>query len=176
MVSQIPKITELSKEDVLEFLRESNAIEREYSDEALQDALQAWMYLLTECCTPVDKMILEAHRLLMQRLNSDIAGKWRKCAVYIGGREASDWKDIDPLIRLWVHRWTETPATTEADIRQAHIDFEYIHPFEDGNGRTGRLLMNFQRLKAGLPLLIIHEGTEQHNYYKWFEEKQSLWR
>ena len=57
----------------------------------------------------------------------------------------------------------------EETIEQDHIWFEKIHPFEDGNGRTGRILMNIQRLNAGLPLLIIHEGKEQMEYYKWFQ-------
>ena len=54
-------------------------------------------------------------------------------------------------------------------IKRWHIQFEHIHPFEDGNGRVGRILMNFQLVKKGLPILVIHEGKEQREYYKWFK-------
>jgi hypothetical protein len=53
--------------------------------------------------------------------------------------------------------------------KKAHVAFETIHPFVDGNGRIGRILMNWQRLQEGLPILIIHEGPEQMEYYKWFK-------
>lgn len=39
-----------------------------------------------------------------------------------------------------------------------HADFEKIHPFPDGNGRTGRLLMNFELMKDGFPITIIKKG------------------
>jgi Fic family protein len=51
-----------------------------------------------------------------------------------------------------------------------HIKFEEIHPFEDGNGRVGRILWNIQRLMLGLPLKIIHTGKEQFDYYKIFNK------
>ena len=59
------------------------------------------------------------------------------------------------------------PKTAE-EIKKWHIMFEHIHPFEDGNGRTGRILMNIQRLKIGLPILIIYE-KHKFKYYDWFK-------
>ena len=53
--------------------------------------------------------------------------------------------------------------------KASHIAYERIHPFIDGNGRTGRMFMNWQRLKAGLPILVIKE-KEKQEYYKWFNE------
>jgi hypothetical protein len=65
-------------------------------------------------------------------------------------------------------------STKEVFIKQWHINFEGIHPFEDGNGRIGRILMNLQRLSVGLPILIIHEGEEQFEYYKWFKKNVTI--
>ena len=62
------------------------------------------------------------------------------------------------------------PAYSQSLIKRWHIQFEHIHPFEDGNGRTGRILMNLQLRKRGLPIMVIHEGKEQSEYYKWFKE------
>ena len=54
-------------------------------------------------------------------------------------------------------------------IKKLHVDFEKIHPFADGNGRVGRILMNVQMINSGLPLITIHEGIEQQEYYRWFK-------
>ena len=55
------------------------------------------------------------------------------------------------------------------NTKMIHVIFEKIHPFRDGNGRVGRILYNIHRLLVGLPIHIIHEGVEQMEYYKWFE-------
>lgn len=147
----------------MEFLQHSNWIESEYSDDALYDALKAWDYLIKQ--KKLDKIrLLRTHELLLSRLNGKIAGKVRRCKVYIGGEEALEYKKIDKEL----NDWFKFPVKTAKDARLAHVIFEGIHPFEDGNGRVGRMLLNWQRLKAGIGLLIIHEGDEQMNYYRWF--------
>lgn len=158
----------LLTEEEYEFLKESNAIESEYSEDALEDAAVAWDFLKGECCMPPLQMILESHKLLMKRLRPDIAGKMRNCAVYIGGHEAPDYTLISGLLNEWISKYITKPSKTPKRIKEAHVAFEHIHPFEDGNGRTGRLLMNLQRVKAKLGVQVIHEGAEQSLYYKWF--------
>jgi len=75
------------------------------------------------------------------------------------------------LLEHDILKWIDThcDAKTDETIKKAHIAFEKIHPFEDGNGRVGRIILNFQRVKAGLPILVIHTGKEQQEYYKWFK-------
>jgi len=159
--------------DEIEFLKESNAIEREYSDEALQDSKQAWM--MAKICADEDvsiDYILAIHRRLMKRLNPRIAGNIRECDVWVGDRKCFNPEKIKLVLKDWC-AGVNCPfeeIVDEAYIKQSHIRFEEIHPFEDGNGRIGRILMNIQRLKIGLPVLIIHEGKEQMEYYKWFKD------
>jgi len=154
-----------------EFLENSNWIEGEYSKEAMEDSNQAWMcglISIKEEDVSLD-LILAIHRRLMKRLNPRIAGKLRKVQVGVmtkeGFKEAIHWAKI----KLELESLCCVVPKDEEEIKLWHIRFEHIHPFEDGNGRTGRILLNLQRIKAGLPLLIIHEGKEQFEYYKWFK-------
>lgn len=154
----------ITKEDINTFLRESNAIEREYSEPALEDAGKAWRFLINFDELTFSR-ILEVHRILLLNLNKSIAGKIRRVDVYIGyGKALAPERINEKLTDL-----LELLPKTEDEIKRWHIEYEAIHPFEDGNGRTGRIFLNWQRLQNDLPLLIIHEGEEQHEYYKWFQ-------
>lgn len=162
-----------SKKKALEFLKESNNIESEYRDVALEDALKAWEYAMT-----LDELtingILEVHRLLAQRMRPDIAGRFRNCGVWVGNHAGAPWELVPGLMNEWFTK--HGSAKTEETIKKAHIEVERIHPHEDFNGRTYRLIMNFQRIKAGLPILVIRgwkEGENEHHpdqrsYYNWW--------
>ena len=57
----------------------------------------------------------------------------------------------------------ETAKTTDDKllaILDTHIQFERIHPFSEGNGRTGRMIMNYSLLQEGFPPLIIEKETK----------------
>ena len=165
----------MSKEET-EFLRESNAIEREYSDEALEDAKKAWRYL-----NKVDKITIpilkRLHKILIQNLDPKIAGKIRDCPVYIGGEKRAQSKEeiihnFNELIDLWNNKKDKLKTMRKQDkenfVKRWHILYEFCHGWSDGNGRTGRILMNYQRIKLGLPLLIIYD-KEKFKYYEWFK-------
>ena len=151
------------------FLEQSNYIEREWSDEAMEDAMTAYRYAFLNRKSADLKYILELHNILMKRLNTRIAGNIRQCKVWVGDREGMEYKLIEKALLKWLK--TSFKLVTEEDIKQSHVDFELIHPFEDGNGRTGRILLNIQRINAGLEPIIIHEGREQMSYYKWFRQE-----
>ncbi len=154
----------------IEFLKESNAIEGEYSEEAMKDSLQAWRFahsMLIEASIPLDiDLICDIHGILIRNLNRRIAGKIRDCDVWVGGRKCFEPEKIKEQLSLLCGL---PYPKDEEEIKIWHIHFEGIHPFEDGNGRIGRILMNIQRLKISLPLLIINHGKEQMEYYKWFK-------
>ena len=158
---------EYKKHKILEFLKQSNAIEKEYSTEAIADAISAWEFAEKHKHCKIDKnYIKNIHLELMLRLNPRIAGKFRECPVYIGGERRDQTKEeIIEALKLLCNG----EPKSEDIIKIWHIEFEKIHPFEDGNGRVGRILMNIQRLNAGLPIMIIHTGKEQMEYYKWFK-------
>ena len=99
-----------------EFLKESNAIERVYDDDSLQQAIYAWEYLIGEDVL-TSGVILKTHKILMlhQNLLPNEKGYFRKCAVYIGGREAIDYNVIPDRIDLWI-------GTMEMFLKESRID------------------------------------------------------
>lgn len=161
-------------EDSIEFLRHSNYIENELSGEALEDSVEAWIYAVSNMGRLNLNGILGIHKILMKRIRPDIAGKFRNCDVWIGGHrkmfigEALFKEELEEIIRLMKFSNFEK-GKEEEYAKHCHVLFERIHPFEDGNGRVGRILYNVHRIKLGLPIHIIHEGEEQIEYYKWFK-------
>jgi Fic family protein len=162
-----------TKEEVTEFLKESNAIEGVFGVGPFLDAKKAWDFLIAQ---PVltKAVILETHRILMKNrpIEEKEKGFFRKVPVWIGGREGLNFLKIPEAIDEWlldVETSLKIPGKEGEHFKLDHIGYEKIHPFVDGNGRTGRMFMNWERVKVGLPILIIHEGEEQLAYYQWFK-------
>lgn len=154
------------KDQIGLFIGESNAIEGFFDSDSYNQALKAWKSLAKRRSLTLDG-ILQAHLILTQ--NHDLPqhqkGRWRTCQVMIGGKIAKPWYAVPELMAQWIIQYRG--AKTEERIKQAHIAFEHIHPFIDGNGRIGRMILNYQRLKAKLPVLVIKE-VEKYDYYEWF--------
>lgn len=161
----------------IEFLRESNNIEEEWDDKSLEDAIIAWLWL-----KPKKKLtralILEVHQILMDTrttIKDEFKGRFRNDVVYIGGKPAKPHYAIENLLDQWIKnanqgadRYESIPEEKVHAAREAHIQYEAIHPFFDGNGRTGRIFYNWQRIKCGLPIHIIEAKTKHEKYYTWF--------
>lgn len=89
-------------------------------------------------------------------------GYFRKIDVYIGGHAALAPDKIEEAMARWLDSYLDM------DPIKAHVLFEKIHPFVDGNGRTGRLLLWWTQAKRGEPLTkITYEN--RRNYYEWFK-------
>ena len=152
-----------SDTELTEFLTESNAIEGVYDPQSLIQARAAWDFInrQTELNIP---NVLATHRYLMEgKLPPEYLGRFRECQVWVGGREGLP----SPLIPSAMENWVIEAKTITPDPKALHIQYERIHPFIDGNGRTGRILMNWMRLKQGLPILIVRAKDVKH-YYEWF--------
>ena len=160
----------LTKEKIIEFITQSNLIEG-IGEEGFEDSLKAFEYIMQVQTPLTRKHILKTHQLLMKSLNPRIAGKIRTCNVRVGARVCPPIKMIPEKMHAFLYIINATITKERSKERYSkisHVDFELMHPFEDGNGRTGRLLMNWHRKQMGLPLLIIKDA-EKHNYYNWFK-------
>jgi len=105
--------------------------------------------------------VLELHRLVTDRI-LDEAGQFRRGAVSIRGSRLQPpaARDVPALMEQW-HAWIYGEGQSYAPVVRAtiaHHGFVAIHPFLDGNGRTGRLLLNLLLLHSGYPpALLLNE-------------------
>lgn len=123
--------------------------------------------------TITEDLILGLHLRLMNGIVGD-AGQYRQHTVRIMGVHVAlaNWQKIPELIQALITELQCPQPDVLASLAQTHASFEKIHPFSDGNGRTGRLLMLAQALQAGLmPPLVIKE--RKHAYYKYLEKAQT---
>jgi Fic family protein len=76
---------------------------------------------------------------------------------------------IAPSMEQLMKKYHESDEHVIPRLARFHIEFESIHPFIDGNGRTGRLLVNLELMKAGFPPIDI-KFTDRVNYYTAFDD------
>lgn len=152
-------------------LRESNAIEGVYGSLALTQSSKAWDYAF-RFDSITSEIIKHVHKLMMigQPLDSVYRGRWRDVPVWIGGnKKTQTFSEIDYQVKEWCHETNK--VSNHYDPIKLHVKFENIHPFIDGNGRVGRLLLNWHvSKKQGLPLIIFTE-EDKEEYYKLFISK-----
>ena len=119
-----------------------------------------------------NELFLKWHQDIFGETKSDISGKYRNYLVRIGSYIAPDWKKVKPLMNELIGFVNKSKLSHVELAAKAHYKFESIHPFGDGNGRIGRLLMNHILWHAGYPMLII-EYKKRKSYYNAFPKGQS---
>jgi len=103
-------------------------------------------------------------------LPEESPGNWRRHNIqaFPGGMKPPEFTEVPALMTDWVDRANHEVRAAErvAELVAAcHAEFERIHPFLDGNGRTGRLLMNLMFVRLGYPPAIIYK-RERSRYLK----------
>ena len=112
-----------------------------------------------------NSLLLKWHKEIFGETKQDISGKYRDYLVRVGDYIAPDWQDVKGLMNKLVEFIDKSKINAVELSAIAHYRFERIHPFGDGNGRIGRLLMNHILWHNGYPMLII-EYKKRRSYYK----------
>ncbi len=186
-------------EFLVRFVCESDAIEgivddpklvRAQFEEELSRGHVGALLLLDECAsqktllTPVlvkltqSLIVAEQHEKGERELAEKYRGNWRDCDVWIGGRKGASPEYVPSQMLALIERtvrWqamgAELPAARKvADIAQFHYEYERIHPFADGNGRSGRALVYYLYRFAGLYPFIFTASDRHETYYRCFRD------
>ena len=188
------EVERLREEFMVEFTYNSNAIEGNtltlgetdlvlkgltIDKKPLKDHLEvighkeAFEYVvqLVEDNIPIsEKIIKEIHYLLLSDKKDD-RGVYRRVPVRIMGARHEPVQPylIQPKMEQLLLDYKDSKEYTITKLARFHIEFESIHPFIDGNGRTGRLLVNLEFMKAGFPPIDI-KFTDRIEYYRAFDK------
>jgi Fic family protein len=123
--------------------------------------------------TEVNKeVILFLHQMLIGGIKDEIAGRFRKIGEYVrvGTHIAPAPEQVEKMIDALLSEYVADVTSFFVDrIAKFHLEFETIHPFCDGNGRIGRVLINYQLQRLGFPGIIIRD-KEKKDYYSTFAE------
>lgn len=111
------------------------------------------------------ELLLKWHKDIFGETKSDIAGRFRDFLVRVGPYRAPDWQDVENLMKDFFKFVKEAKLNPIELAARAHYKFEKIHPFGDGNGRIGRLIMNHILWRNRYPMIII-EYAKRKSYYK----------
>lgn len=121
--------------------------------------------------TPINESIIKQIHYLVLADKRDDRGVYRRIPVRIMGAHHEPVQPylIEPKMELLLKNYKESTEHIITKLARFHIEFEGIHPFIDGNGRTGRLLVNLELMKAGFPPIDI-KFKDRIAYYNAFDE------
>ena len=104
-------------------------------------------------------------------------GEYKRLPNEVGGMQTSLPEEVADKMKALLSDYNAVPKKTLDDILDFHVRFERIHPFQDGNGRVGRLIMFKECLKYNIVPFIIEENLKLFYYRglkEWYNEKGYL--
>ena len=128
-------------------------------------------YAIDVALEPLSEDIIKHFHLLLKQGTKDsyldyfMVGDYKKRSNVVGGKETCKPKDVPMAMKKLVEEYSNKKSITFEDIVSFHVQFENIHPFQDGNGRVGRLIAFKECLKWNIIPFII-EDSKKAFYYK----------
>lgn len=119
------------------------------------------------------ELVLSLHRILLSGISDHWAGRFRSGGewIHVGAHVGANPQFTNSLVTELIHQYNaDTGRELLAKIAHFHAEFENIHPFCDGNGRIGRVLINQQLMAADFPPIIIRSKHKHQDYYPLFDE------
>lgn len=165
---------------------------KEYQEHEVKNIIDAFNVLLNEVISNdrndliTQDLIRRFHEMVGRGLGENFdaePGRFRSDSRVVGRYRCPDYRDVPDLINQYC-KWLrsefhyengQTFGDTVIQAIVAHINLEWIHPFGDGNGRTGRLLEFYILLRGGLPDIASHILSNHYNqtrpeYYRHFDD------
>ncbi len=149
----------VSVDDVLETVHHFRAIDHviDIAEEVLtEDIIKHLHYILK-------------HDTKDSTLGWFAVGEYKKRANVVGGRKTSKPSEVHGHMKTLLEKYNAKENVTIEDIVELHAEFEYIHPFQDGNGRVGRLVALKECLRHNVIPFII-EDAKKNFYYRGLSE------
>lgn len=113
------------------------------------------------------ELIKFIHQMLLGVINDSIAGRFRKNGEYVrvGTHIAPAPEQVEGMLQNALREYGSEHTLHFLDqVARFHLEFETIHPFNDGNGRVGRILINWQFARLGFPPIIIRNKGKEIYY------------
>lgn len=129
-----------------------------------------------------EDVIKQLHRILKQSTRDSAlawfaVGDYKKRANTVGGRETAKPKDVSARMQALLSDYEALETVSIDDIIRFHCEFERIHPFQDGNGRVGRLIALKECLRYNIVPFIVEDSKKMYYYRglsEWDTEKGYL--
>ena len=152
--------------DMREHIRESNLIEN--IDDPAEDKRSRWAWnWFIQQPEITREVLLELHRrITLKQLPASVRGRYRPCQVWVG-RHAPPGPALVPgmMYTFLLDLGGKWPSL---DPIEMHVRFETIHPFIDGNGRTGRMLLWWHQIQRGEEPTLFKAAERWGLYYPLF--------
>lgn len=137
---------------------------------------------MREKAVPTDitkELILFLHKMLMTAIRDEIAGRFRARGEYVrvGTHVAPAPEHVERMIEATVSEYGSNHESYLVEkIARFHLEFETVHPFNDGNGRIGRVLINWQLIHTGFPPIIVRnkEKSDYYDSFTTYRDKKNL--
>ena len=127
-------------------------------------------YIIDHATDKITESHIKQLHLLLKTNTSDsqkdwfAVGEYKRLVNEVGGEETAKPEEVHRLMKALVAEYNGLKQSTFDDILNFHVQLERIHPFQDGNGRVGRLLMFWQCLQRGIVPFIITDELRLYYY------------
>ncbi len=144
----------------------------------MKNQLSMFDYMLDIAKEPLTEQIIKKFHKILKTNTSDEkkdwfnVGEYKKLANTVGGKDTTNPEDVAEEMKKLLQKYNEKKDVKIEDIIQFHFEFERIHPFQDGNGRVGRMVMFKECLKHSITPFIIQNDIKQY-YYRGLSEFES---